>query len=153
MKWLNRINSLCLIGFSLLILFSSLKLGIGSLRKPGPGFIPLIASVLVFSLSLLVLIMGIKGSARDEEKKSFIPWQNLIKIISLVIALSFYIYFLKFLGYLIAAFLLMFIMFFIFEPKKWLIHVVSAIIAASLSFVVFRSLGVQLPAGIFRIAW
>lgn len=152
MKWLNRINSLFLIGLSLLILFSSLKLGIGSLRKPGPGFIPLGASVLVFSLSLWVLITGIRGSA-EEQKKLSNSWQNLTKMISLVIGLSFYIYFLKFLGYLIAAFLLLFIMFFIYEPKKWHKHIVVAVLVASLSFFVFRSLGVHLPSGIFRIEW
>lgn len=152
MKWLNRITTLCLMGVSIFILFSSLKLGIGSLRKPGAGFIPLLASLLAFALSLSVLIMGMKGSAKEEKKLS-IRWQSLTKMISLVIGLSAYIFFLKPLGFLIAAFLLMFSMFFIFEPRKLYIHAVSAAIVAALSFFIFRGLGVQLPVGILRLGW
>ena len=152
MNWLNRASSLFLVGLSLLILFSSIKLGIGNLRKPGPGFIPLLASALVLIFSLIILMMEMRRSA-GVEKKTSLPWQNLIRMVSLVLGLAFYIFFLKMLGYLIAAFLLMFIMFFIFEPKRWRTHLASAGIAAALSFFTFRSLGVQLPAGLFHIGW
>jgi hypothetical protein len=153
MKWLNRLSTLFLIGISLLILFSSLELGIGSLRKPGAGFIPFVASILVLPLSLVVLIMGMKGSPPGQEKRPFVRWQNLTKMISLVVGLSGYVMFLKSLGYVIAAFLLMFLMFFIYNPKKWCTHIVAAVIVAAVSFCVFRTLGVELPAGIFHIGW
>lgn len=156
MKWLNRISSLFLIGLSLLIFYSSLNLGIGTVQKPGPGFMPILASALVFSLSFLVFIKEIKttGLAKDEERQASLGWENLIKPINLVIALCGYSFVLELFGYLITAFLLMFAMLFIYEPKKWYIHIIIAAIVANLSFLVFyKWLRVQLPMGLFRIAW
>ena len=152
MKWLNRISSLFLIGLSLLILFSSLKLGIGSFRKPGAGFIPLIASVLVFSLSLWVLGTERKGPA-EKEKKLSKRWQSGTRMIGMVLGLSFYIYFFKVLGYLLAAFFFMVIMFSIYEPRRWHKHIVVAVLVVGISYIVFRSLGVQLPKGVFPVGW
>ena len=50
-KWMNRISNLFLLGFAVLILSLSLKLGIGNFRNPGPGFVPFLASLLLLSLS------------------------------------------------------------------------------------------------------
>lgn len=156
MKWLNRISSLFLIAFSVLIFSSSLKLGIGNLQNPGPGFMPILVSALVFSLSFLVFIKEIKttGSAKDGDRQTSLGWENLIKPINLVIALCGYSFVLELFGYLSTAFLLMFTMLFIYEPKKWYIHIAIAAIVANLSFLVFcKWLRVQLPMGLFRIAW
>jgi len=72
MIWLDRIISLSLVGFSFLIFFSSLRLEIGNPQAPGPGFMPFLVSVLLFSLSLLVFILvEIKGLAIDEEGRHF----------------------------------------------------------------------------------
>ncbi len=152
MKRLDHITSLFLIALSLLILISSVQLGIGNLRKPGAGFIPFLASVLVFCLSVAVFMMGWKRPP-GEEKRSTVGWQNAAKMVLLVVGLCIYISFLKVLGYLIVASLLMFVMFFIFDPKKWYMHIVSALVVAGVSFAVFRGLGVQLPTGILPIGW
>jgi hypothetical protein len=153
-KWMDRIGSLFLIGLSVLIFSSSLKLGIGDFGNPGPGFMPFFASILLFSLSSLVFIKGIIGSSKDEEGELSIGWENLTKPINLMIALICFSFLFKALGYLITTFLLMFAMFFIYEPKKWYVHIVISAIVASLSFLVFYTwLRVQLPTGIFRIHW
>lgn len=152
MKWLDRINSLFLIALSLLILVSSVQLGLGNLRKPGAGFIPFLASVLVFCLSIVVLMMGMKRRPH-EEKRIRVGWQNFGKMAILVMGLCVYVSILKAIGYLIAASLLMFLMFFIFDPKKWYVHILSALVVSGVSFVIFRGLGVQLPTGIFSIGW
>ena len=152
MKWLDRINCLFLIALSLVILVSSVQLGLGNLRKPGAGFIPFLASVLVFCLSTVVLITGTRREPH-EEKRSRVGWQNVGKIVVLVVGLIVYISILKPIGYLIAASFLMFLMFFIFNPKKWYVHILSALLVSVVSFVIFRGLGVQLPAGILSIGW
>ncbi|OGP62006.1 MAG: hypothetical protein A2170_11325 [Deltaproteobacteria bacterium RBG_13_53_10] len=152
MKWLDHIISLFLVALSLVILFSSVQLGLGTLRKPGAGFIPFLASVLVFCLSMVVLMMGMKRRPH-EEKRSWVGWQNFGKMVILVMGLCVYISILKAIGYLIAASFLMFLMFFIFDPKKWYVHILSALLVSGVSFVIFRGLGVQLPTGIFSIGW
>jgi hypothetical protein len=67
MKRLNQITSLFLMGFSVFIFTSSLKLGIGDLQNPGPGFMPLLCSVLLFSLSLVVFIKNLRMSRRKDK--------------------------------------------------------------------------------------
>ncbi|OGP62010.1 MAG: hypothetical protein A2170_11360 [Deltaproteobacteria bacterium RBG_13_53_10] len=150
MTRLNRISSLFLMGFSVIIFFSSLQLGIGNPKSPGPGFAPLLASVLVFSLSLLVLIQGMRVS---EEKKRRPKDRNyLLKPTFLVLAVLGYSFLLNVLGYLVTAFLLMFAMFSIGEPKKLSRNLIIAAIVIIMSFILFRKLlGVQLPKGIFLI--
>lgn len=154
MKWLSRFVSLFLLGFSVFIGLSSLKLGFGGPGNPRAGFMPLLSSALLFILALLVFIMELKRSADDDGKKLVIGWENLIRPISLFIMLFGFSFILDVIGFLISIFLLLFLMFFIYEPKKWLIHIIVAAIVANASFLLFcKWLRVQLPAGIFQIRW
>jgi len=151
---LNKGSSLFLIGFSIVIFFTSRKLGLGDPQSPGPGFFPFLASLLVFSLSLLVLIKDLIGSPKDREKEAFIGWAKLKRPASLLVALSACALLLPVFGYLIISFLLVFSMFFICEPKKWYIHILTSVIIANLSFFVFyKVLGVRFPTGLFQIVW
>ena len=152
MNWLDRLNSLFLMALAALIFFSSIQLGLGNLRKPGAGFIPFLASVLVFCLSDIVLLTGTKRHVRGE-KKTGMAWGNAAKMMIMVIALALYISMLKTVGYLLSDWLLMFLMFLIFNPRKWYFHIVSAILVSGVSFAIFRGLGVQLPTGIFSLGW
>jgi putative tricarboxylic transport membrane protein len=152
MKLLDRISSLFLIGLSVFVLAGSYKLGTGTLRNLGSGFMPFVASALLFILSLIILL----GAGRKREKKNGISsawWKNFIKPAFLIIALLVYMILLNHLGYILTAFLLMAQMFFISEPKKWYKNTFYAAIIAILSFSLFRWLQVQLPTGIFHIGW
>jgi hypothetical protein len=152
MKKLNRISSMFLIGFSILICFGSIKLGIGTLGNMGPGFMPFLIAAILFILSLFIFL-GIGGGSEDKGERSSSGWKNLLKPGSLVIALFGYLLLLEFLGYLIATFFLMSHMLFISEPKKGFMNVFVAAIVAILSFASFRWLQVQLPIGMFHIGW
>ena len=137
-------------GFSVCVFLSSLKLGIGSPREPGPGFMPLFASVLIFSLSLWVFIKrfyGISGTKSRFKDRGF-----LLKSSIFVITILGYAFLLEILGFMISAFLLVFTEFSITEPRKWHKNFWVAAVVSILSFVVFRKLlGVQLPRGILPI--
>jgi putative tricarboxylic transport membrane protein len=154
MKWLNRAGNLSLMGFSVLIFFLCVQLGIGKPRSPGPGFMPLLAAVLLFCLSLATIIVESRGSAEDEERKSSLGLKELAKPISLVIALIGYAFLLNVLGYPVTTFLLLFGLFSVTEPQHWRKNLVIAALVAVLSFLVFdKWLRVQLPDGIFLIGW
>ena len=154
MNWLNRASSLLLMGFSILIFLGSRKLGIGSPKNPGPGFFPSLASLLVFSLSLIVFIKNLIDSPKDRAKRAFIGWDSLKRPFSLLIALSGCAFFLSIFGYLITSGLLMFSMFSIYEPRKWYVHIFTSAVIASVSFIIFyKLLGVRFPTGILHIAW
>ena len=141
-------------GFSVLIFFLCVQLGIGKPQSPGPGFMPLLAAVLLFCLSLARIIVESRGAADDEGRKSSLGLKELAKPAFLVIALIGYAFFLNVLGYPVATFLLLFALFSVTEPRHWRKNLVIAALVAVLSFLVFdKWLRVKLPDGIFLIGW
>ena len=154
MKWLNRASHLSLMGFSVLIFFFCVRLGIGKPQSPGPGFMPLLAAVLLFCLSFATIIVESRGAADDEGRKSSLGLKELTKPVCLVISLIGYAFLLNVLGYPVATFLLLFTLFSVTEPQQWRKNLVIAALVAVLSFLVFdKWLRVQLPDGIFLIGW
>ena len=153
MKRMNRGICIFLMMFSILIGFLSFQLGIGRIQNVKAGFMPLLAAILLFSLSLLVLF--IEGrSVKDHKKGGFIEWGSLKKPAILVVALIGYAFLLQVFGYLITSFALMFVMFLITEPQKWRKDILIAAITVMLSFLVFdKWLQVRLPGGIFDLRW
>ena len=149
-RWMNRISTLFLFGFAVLILSLSLRLKVGSFQNPGAGFAPFLASLLLLSLSALILIKEFLGSAEGGQKVPFITWKNLIKPINLMIALIGYGLLFTVLGYVISTFLLLWAMFIIYEPKRWGHSIITAGIIVGISFLIFDVwLRVPLPRGIF----
>lgn len=150
MRWLNRISSLFLIGFSVVICWASIKLGIGKPGTPGPGFLPFFSSFLLFLLSLVVFAKDLIRTDKGEEEKPSLTRENLKKPIGLVVMLSGYTFLLNIFGYIITTFPLMFLMLFMLDPKKWRMQIIIAAIVTSLSFFLFcKWLQVGLPTGIF----
>ncbi len=154
MKILKRAISLGLIGFSLLILYLSAKLGVGTPGNPKAGFLPLFVSVVLFSLSASVLVMEMKKSDEEETKRPLIVWKNLSKPACMVLMLCGYAFLLPIFGYLISSFLIVFLMLSIFEPRKLWVNIVIAAVVSNLTFLVFyKGFKVLLPAGIFHLSW
>ncbi|MFB3887339.1 MAG: tripartite tricarboxylate transporter TctB family protein [Thermodesulfobacteriota bacterium] len=151
MKRLNQATALLLIGFSALIIVSSLKLGVGDFRAPGPGFMGFLASILLVVLSFIILIQESKKGG--EEKEAF-RWDNLYKPLIIIVALSLYALILDTLGFLLSSFLLVWVMLLISSPKRWFYHMVVAILIVNVSYLVLsKLLRVPFPVGIFRIQW
>jgi putative tricarboxylic transport membrane protein len=149
---LSVIISLFLMGFSLLILFPSLGMGIGTPGNPGPGFMPFLSSIVLFGLCLLVLIAEVNVLARNEKDGWSFVWGKFKKPVLLVISLISYAVLLKPLGYFIVTFSLILVQFLMYESKKWLVTVITALLFTVLSFLIFFAvLGVPLPLGPFKM--
>lgn len=152
MKWLERASSLFLIGFSILIFSLSLRLGIGKPADPGPGFMPFLASAVLFCLSSLILYAEVKGPDENRKEKSPTHLMDFAKPVCLLITLLGYAFLLGVIGFLSTAFLSMFAMFSFTEPQKWHRNIVAAALIAIASFILFSKwLQVQLPTGILGI--
>lgn len=157
MKYLDQVINIFFILLSAFTCLASLKLGLGKIGNPGPGFMPFLVSALVFFLALSVFIKGIIDAKQNEKIHFTVSRQNLLKIIVLIVALCLYTLFLNFLGYLIATFLLMFLILSLFNPfdrRKIITNIIIAIIVVNLSYLFFgKWLQVQLPIGKFHIIW
>ncbi len=151
MKRLNQFSSLLFIAFSISIITSSLKLGIGTLRAPGPGLMGFLASILLLILSLIILIQeSKKGSG---EKASF-GLDTLSKPFIITVALCGYALIFDTLGFLLSSFILMTIMLLVSSPRRWYYHIFVAFIIVNVSYLVLcKLLRVIFPVGIFRIQW
>lgn len=152
MRRLKQTTTLCLVAFSIVIITSSLKLGIGSMKAPGPGFGGFLASVLLFVLSLVTLVQ--ESTKSTEEEKLGLGWENVSRQCIITVALCGYALSLETLGFLVAGFFLMWIMFLVDSPRKWHIHMFTAFIVINVSYLVLcKLLQVIFPAGIFRLQW
>ena len=156
MKWKVWTSSLFLIGISILVSLASFKIGIGKSREPGPGFLPFLTSLVLLILSIIVLIKDLYASDHAGGEKNPFSADLLKKPTGLILILIGYTLLLKFLGFLITTFLLIFLMLFVFDPnpKKIWKFIVIGVIAANLSFIVFyKWLQVQLPMGVFQVGY
>jgi putative tricarboxylic transport membrane protein len=154
MKWLNRICSLLLMGFSGVIIIASLRVGVGSVKSPGPGFAGFLAAILLFVLSLAIFTRDLSTLGRRGEGKLSLRRQAVMKPVILAITLCSYTFLLTTLGFLISTFILMFIMLLLSDPRRWVYHLVIALLIVNVSYILFyKWLGVILPSGIFNIRW
>ena len=148
-------SSIFLILLSIAFCVASVRLGIGALRDPAPGFLPFIISCLLLSLSTVVLITDFISSTTHSETTKHLRVQiRFQKPLVLLVTLFGYSLLLDFLGYVITMFLTMFLMLSIFDPdpRKWWKYLIIGALASTLSFLIFyKGLHLELPMGILRI--
>jgi putative tricarboxylic transport membrane protein len=114
---------------------------------------PAIAAALLFALSLFTFFIELKGSS-EEEGKCSLKWKQLTKPMCLLISLIGYAFLLNIVGYIVATFLLMSILFLMTEQQEWRKDLVIAVIVSTLSYLVFNKwLHVPLPSGMFFTGW
>jgi putative tricarboxylic transport membrane protein len=111
------IANLVWIALAVAVCVESVRLKVGSLRAPGPAFLPFFAAVLLGILSLISLIQ----TWREKEESGAGVWSGtpLVKIGLLVGVLFLYTAVLKVLGFLLATFLLLLFLFRVVEPLRW----------------------------------
>ena len=130
------------------------KLGLGSFRDPGAGLMPFLVGLTLFLVSLYLLISSfLKMGGRDQTVKEERSQSSFWKISLLLGCLFAYELLLAKLGYLIATFLLLTILFRVTGSKRWSV-IVILIMSASVALVTyfaFSSLGLRFPKGILNL--
>lgn len=134
---------------SVFVFTASLRLGVGALRSPGPGFIPFWASVglAFFACILLGFNLAAKKQAVSRGKGAKDShWGNHLIVIA---ALTIYCLALEKVGYLLATFGLMMVLFRMGKMKPWAI-IIGSLVASLSSYGLFAYLlGTPLPRGVF----
>ncbi len=139
----------CLV-LSILVCIESLRLGIGTLRDPGMGFMAFGASVLLAILSLTLFLKTIL----EKEQPKIVPlfagrlWKRVLLVL---IALIIYARLLPVAGYLVGTFLLMSFIFWMAHFKKWWWVLISSFLTTTITYYVFSKwLNCQFPEGLFE---
>jgi len=128
---------------------SGIKFGLGTLSRPGPGFLPVIMAMFLIFFSLFNFI---KDLFRPAKTISQIPWKRAVWVIASVFL---YGLLLDLLGFLISTFIMMFILFGLLRGKsKWthvFIYAAGTALAAWLVFSV--ALSVPFPSSRLMDIW
>jgi hypothetical protein len=134
-----------LVIFSLLTIWQSSALPLGTFRHPGPAYIPIL-------LALLLLIFGafLAGTGGRAPKFSSIWWTEWRHTAAILAACTFAVFAIERLGYRLTLVLVLSFLLKIVERRGWLLTASLAIVLAFGSFFLFYTLlRVPLPQGPF----
>jgi hypothetical protein len=128
---------------------AAVRMGIGSFQVPGPGLLPLLAAGAVGVLAILLLVRGTlkkEKGGRIGELWTGTTWKKVVLVSA---SLLIYALVLTHLGFLIATFGLMALLFGVLGRSQWWIRAIAALATVLVAYAVFHLwLDVQLPKGL-----
>lgn len=153
MKRYDQIGGLLWVGLGLALCIGSIKLGLGGLHKPGPGFVPFLTGGLLGLLGVVLTLHKtleiLKQKENHGETQNKIEWRQIA--LSLI-ALFVYAFLFESLGFVISTLMFLLFLFKMLMPRKWIMPVLLSVSTVIFSYLIFYVwLRVNFPRGIFRI--
>jgi putative tricarboxylic transport membrane protein len=147
----DRISGAFWFLFSLFISYESHKLGLGTLRQPGPGFLFFWTGIVIALLSLAVILISLKKESAGESGESVFARSNITKLLFVMGSLFLYALLIEWLGFLIVTLLLFLFLLRVIEKKKAWFAVLVSLAVTGLSYLIFElGLQSQLPRGLLE---
>lgn len=145
MGWSRDLRSgLFTFGLSLLVIGDSIRVGIGTVRVPDSGFISFGVGLVMCGLSIALICRGWKVR---ETMKPHAP-RAILALASLFV----YSFVLNVLGFIVATFSLVAVLFHLGRPRRWWLLIAMSALVTILAYVVFGVLlGVYFQRGILGI--
>jgi putative tricarboxylic transport membrane protein len=137
-------SGLFFFGLSLLVLWESFRVELGTLKEPGSGFLSLFAGLGILALSLVLIIRG--WGVREPGK----PHSH--RVTFAMISVFIYSFVLDSLGFILATFFLVAVLFRLGQPRSWWFLIGVSALVAFLSYLIFGVfLRVYFPQGFLGI--
>ncbi len=150
MQRLDRVGAIVCLVIAGIVLWQSMKVPMGNIRQPGPGFLPFWVGVI---LALLSVILWFQAGFRKPagEPVRFLSGEGKWPYVAAAgIGLLIYTFLLELLGFIISTFLLLIFLFRVIGKQKWWVGVTGAILVTFFTHLIFKvALKVQLPRGLF----
>jgi putative tricarboxylic transport membrane protein len=139
MKTYDRFTGLFWLILSVFVCIHSLRLGIGTVRHPGLGFMAFGTSLLLGLLSVILLLQAFFGEKSGGASPPLAGklWR---KVFFVLIALLVYAVILRPIGYLISTLLLMIFLFWVVKGQKWWLVLIYAVLTTLITYYVFSVL-------------
>ena len=138
-----------LVGFY--VTAGAVRLGVGSVNKPGAGFIFFWLALILAGLAAIDLVITIIGTKRNSAIRKPL-WKGFRwgKVILVLAGVSVYAFVLDILGFILSTFLVLFFLFKAVEPVKWRDAIIGSVLTIAVVYAVFGIwLKVPFPTGIF----
>jgi len=148
MKNPDKLSGLFWAGVSILICWGSLRLSLGGLHHPGPGFFSFLAGA-ILGLFSIILFWQSSRKGPQEQRKSFGAPKGTRQMIWMVISLIVYVLGMKYVGFFFSTILFLGFLLRGIGRQKWPATLSVTILAAVISHFIFQYwLDVQLPRGL-----
>ncbi|WP_029918022.1 tripartite tricarboxylate transporter TctB family protein [Pelobacter seleniigenes] len=145
MKLAERAFLVCMALFSVVIIWKSQELSMGSEYTIGPGFFPKVASILMLATIITMFAKTFFGDS-GTKKKFFADKKLALKALYFFIALTLTVVAISFIGMFPAILLFMIFSFIFTENNSFKSSILVAILVAVIVFCIFKIwLGVPLP--------
>jgi putative tricarboxylic transport membrane protein len=142
-----------IIGLAVMVV--SYQMSLGTLHTPGPGLLPFLLGSLLIVVSLPILIGSLLlfrktvPESRAAEIWAGVEFKNVLIIIISLVA---YALLLEKLGFILTAFLFLFVLFATFDFQRWLFALGVSSVTIFITYILFNVvLRVELPSGLLRI--
>jgi len=143
----DHFSGIFLILFSGITIYLALKLPLGNIARPGPGFFPLILSIIIGLLALLFLFRALRSKGKSEFLTGERPTTKW-KVFYLLGDLCLYAFLYQKLGFIISTWIFLVSL----KPivkKKWIPVLLGSLFISISVFLFFNYLlKVELPMGI-----
>jgi len=145
----DRISGIFWLCFAVLMIIQSYRLGLGTLHKPGPGFLFFYVNIVLGIMSLVVLVRAWAGKKGEGPQPALFGRQNISKIVFVLISLFLYVLLMETVGFIPVTFFFFIYLLGIIEKKKWYYTLSVSIIVTVISYLIFETwLQSQLPKGL-----
>ena len=144
----DRISGVFWLLFAIFVSIESYRLGLGTLHRPGPGFLFFWAGIALGLMSIVILIRAWRSKKTGEPEASIFGKQNTQKIVLVLISLFLYAIFMETVGFILITLLLFIFLLGMIEKKRWLFAIFVSIVVTVAAYLIFEIwLKSQLPKG------
>jgi putative tricarboxylic transport membrane protein len=144
----DRYAALFFMAFSLFICQQAVVIGVGSLRKPGPGLLAFGAGAGIGLLAFVVLIRSLLSKREPVEGDQNEGTIHKGKFLLICISLFVYAVLVNWLGFVLSTFLFVFFLLQTIQSERWWRSLVKSVLITAGNYLVFVLwLGINLPGG------
>ena len=147
----DRISGIFWFVFAVIVSIESYRMGLGTLHRPGPGFLFFWAGILLALMSLIILIRAWITQREAGAGGLIFGGQNLRKIFLVLTAVLLCILFMERLGFAVVTFLLFLFLLGVVEKKGWRFTILTSLAVTVAAYLIFETaLQSQLPKGLLE---
>jgi putative tricarboxylic transport membrane protein len=145
----ERVIHFAMLFVGIVLIIESLRLGIGGVHRPGPGFLPILTGAGLSFAAFFSLIKNFLAAKREKDgNREELFGRSVLNVVVISIALVVYVLVFQWLGYLLSTFVLLIFLFKAGGFRRWVLVLAAAFLTISISYLLFGFwLNIRFPKG------